>query len=555
MSQYNNKRHSLQPQPESPTFSLTEEREEEDAEQNINNWSMSPMPTNKRSSLYSMNNSSNQSLNIPKRQQQHHHRRQSSMAAETYTPQQVSPLPPQSQPTSATNSTTPFKFGSMNVSSESLNVPKASYRRGHRYKHSSVSMNLFQEAPDAIVKNVPKTYNVPTFDDIKESINGDQKFKIGVCLVQLIVLISTYILGIQIGGGCLITLSHVLFYDFISNGLIVIVQIMANFPIWKMSSLTYPFGLGRIEVLCSFGLSVSLLFVGLDLLSHIIEEVVMEVISIDESGGLEKHVHSHGEKSVIGINIFIYEIIILSIIGVSLFTSHTVNVLESNTAFKQQDEISAVKRLSSITLNAPFHKPKHVRILNFLGFSIDDSNGKRNIMSSSTTLLTFIYSVYCMVYPLVDNEMINEFSTVGLSILILWIGSVLIKRYSYTLLLGTQFDSVEGDIRSMISSLDCYKANYTTKDVKVSRVNHKVWIIIIEMEMLGANDEEEAKVRFYVNRVVNGVMSRAVNTEIVQTSSDDNKNQRGDLLDLITTTDGYTPSSSQFEITVDCKRR
>lgn len=552
MSQFNANRRSFQP----PV--LNEESDDEDVNINMNNWSM---PTNKRSSLYSMNNpnSSNQSLNIPKRQ---HHRRQSSMAADNYTPQQLLPLPPSSQPNSANQQNSPFKFGSMsmNASSESLNLPKASYRRGHRYKHSSVSMNLFQEAPDAVVKNTPKTYSVPTFKDIKESINSDQAFKIGVCIIQLTVLTFTYILGIRIGWGCLITLSHVLFYDLISNGLIVIVQVMANFPIWKMSSLNYPFGLGRIEVLSSFGLSVSLLFVGLDLLSHIIEELVMEVISIDESGGLENHVHSHGsgDREALGMNIFVYELLIILIIAVSLFTSHTVNLIPGRGRM-QAEELSVVKRLSSITLNTPSHKPLYVRVLNSMGFSIDDSNGKRNIMSSSTTLLTFIYSIYCMVYPMVNNEMVNELSTVGLSILILWIGSVLIKRYAYTLLLGTQLDSTEEDIRRMITSLDSYKSNYKINEVKVSRVNHKVWVIIIDMEMRGADDDEEAKIRFYANRVVTGVMTRAVNDEIVQLTGEKEKNYRGDLLDIMTSTEGgqmnNTCSSSQFEITIDCTRR
>lgn len=525
---------------------LVEEGEEyENDQQDLSTWQMSS-PASKRASMYQLRsnaNNSNQSLNVPKR---NHHRRKSSMAAEAYTPQILTPTPPQPNA---------FKFGSLsNNSQESLNTStnKASYRRGHRYKHSSVSMNLFQEAPKAIVKNVPQKYSIPSMQEIKDSVNQEQWYKVSVCLLQLTFLLITYGLGLKTEYDCLTTLSHVLFYDFIANCMVVVVSIMANFSIWKMSSLVYPFGLGRIEVLCSFGLSVSLLFVGLDLISHIIEEGVMEVISIDESGGLENHVHAHNSQQLTGsalhIPLPVYELVILLVICVSIFTSHSVNSSEDDADLIKQ-EPKVISRLSSITLNAPYRQSLTTRVLKLVGLSADEGTqqqgGQRNIMSSSTTLLTVSYAIYCMVYPLVASSLINEASTVVISMMILWIGNVLIKRYAYTLLIGTPCGAdMSQELQGLISELDCYRSTYSTNSIDVARVNHSVWVCVVELSMPGADDDEEAKVRFYVHRVVQGVLTRAVNDYLPVSR---NGGSRGTLLDLMST----TPSSkAQFEITV-----
>lgn len=557
MSQYSAHRRSLQP----PQMVVQEDDEgsglveKEGLDSGFSAWTM---PTNKRASMYAStngSNGSNQSLNIPKRQ---HHRRQSSMAAETYTPQQVGPLPPSTTPNSATasaasaaNINSPFKFGSLNVSSESLNVPKTNYRRGHRYKHSSVSMNLFQEAPEAVVKNVPESHPVPSVGEVWGSVTGEQMFKWCVCMCQLFVLGGTYVLGLRLKWGCLVTLAHVLFYDLIANALTLGVQVLGNFAVWKQSSLAHPFGLGRIEVLASFGLSVSLLFVGLDLASHVLEEIVGEVIGGDPHGETESH---HGHASSQGdaalptqINTMLYEMLMVGIVAVSLFTSHTVNSVGGP---GHQQEPGVVKRLSSITLNAPSHKPLLARILNAMGFSTDDARGARNMMSSSTTLATLIYAAYCMVYPVASSEWLDRLSTAGLSLLVLWLGYVLIKRYSYTLLLGSQFQTPGPleDIRTMVASLDCYRSSYTIANVSVARVNPKLWVVILEVAMPGASDDEEAKLRFYASRVITGVMSRAVNAERVTATP----NPRGELLDIMAVPEGN--SNVQFEITVDVSR-
>jgi divalent metal cation (Fe/Co/Zn/Cd) transporter len=85
----------------------------------------------------------------------------------------------------------------------------------------------------------------------------------------------------------LTALGHLLFYDACGAFICVAVDVGTNFEVWKRSSLRYPFGLERAEVLAGMGMSVMMLFEGLDLVSHGLTH------ALENTGGHEAHHSSH----------------------------------------------------------------------------------------------------------------------------------------------------------------------------------------------------------------------------------------------------------------------
>jgi Co/Zn/Cd efflux system component len=86
-------------------------------------------------------------------------------------------------------------------------------------------------------------------------------------------------------------LSHLILFDSLGALLCVVVDVLGNFEVWKRSSIRHPFGLERAEVLAGFALSVLLVFMGLDLISHNLQHW------LETSSGHEPH-HSHDHERV-----------------------------------------------------------------------------------------------------------------------------------------------------------------------------------------------------------------------------------------------------------------
>jgi len=85
-------------------------------------------------------------------------------------------------------------------------------------------------------------------------------------------------------------LSHLLFFDALGAFLLVAVDISRNFEVWNRSSVRTPFGLERTEVLAGLAMSIILLFMGLDLISHGLQHALENV------GEHESHHEHHHER-------------------------------------------------------------------------------------------------------------------------------------------------------------------------------------------------------------------------------------------------------------------
>lgn len=186
----------------------------------------------------------------------------------------------------------PFNFASLNVSSNGSNTTRTSFRKGHRYKHSSVSMNFFQEPEIKIPLNIAKSLPIPNFNDLINNLPRPKAyFQLSITLAQCIICIIVFQLGHSKNWNNFLTLSHFIIYEVIGSLIIILVENLSQFQVWFTGSITFPFGLNRIDVLLSFGLAVSLCFVGLDLIFHVLEEAIVHFMENTNQVGMEKDDH------------------------------------------------------------------------------------------------------------------------------------------------------------------------------------------------------------------------------------------------------------------------
>jgi divalent metal cation (Fe/Co/Zn/Cd) transporter len=115
--------------------------------------------------------------------------------------------------------------------------------------------------------------------------------RLGWCLCHI--LISGIVLYSAGGSLALTALSHLIFFDAISATICVAVDIFHNFEVWKRSSIRHPFGLERAEVLGGFAMSIFLLFMGFDLISHNLKHILESLGS-----HTPHHPHSHQRVSL-----------------------------------------------------------------------------------------------------------------------------------------------------------------------------------------------------------------------------------------------------------------
>ncbi|KAF1842145.1 cation efflux family protein-like protein [Cucurbitaria berberidis CBS 394.84] len=162
-------------------------------------------------------------------------------------------------------------------------------RRGHKYKHSSVSHQIFLEPAPRAPLQLPASLPVPTFKEYRSSMSKDQKLRLAWCFCHLVVA------GLVQWGAheslALTVLSRLIFYDALGAFLCIAVDIGSNFELWKRSSIRHPFGFERLEVIAGLGMSVGLLFMGLDLISHGLTH------ALENTGGHQAH-HADAHERV-----------------------------------------------------------------------------------------------------------------------------------------------------------------------------------------------------------------------------------------------------------------
>ena len=188
-------------------------------------------------------------------------------------------------------------------------------RRGHKYKHSSVSHQIFLEPPPRAPLQLPASLPVPTFKEYRASMSKEQRLRLGWCFCHLVVA------GL-VGWGAheslaLTVLSRLIFYDALGAFLCVAVDVGSNFEVWKRSTIRHPFGFERSEVIAGLGMSVGLLFMGLDLISHGLTHALE-----DKGGHSPHHAHGHERVSPGSIDLAALSGIICTVVSATLLKNH-----------------------------------------------------------------------------------------------------------------------------------------------------------------------------------------------------------------------------------------
>ncbi|KAL2160634.1 hypothetical protein VTH06DRAFT_1322 [Thermothelomyces fergusii] len=161
----------------------------------------------------------------------------------------------------------PFNFQTQFISTGPVK-PNLGQRRGHRYKHSSISAQhqIFQEPPPRPPPVLPASLPVPTLREAWASMQSGQRARLWWCCCHAVV--AMYVFFAAEGSLAMTALSHLVFFDVGSAAVCVAVDVLGNFEVWRRSSIRHPFGLQRAEVLAGFAMSVFLVFGGFDLISH-----------------------------------------------------------------------------------------------------------------------------------------------------------------------------------------------------------------------------------------------------------------------------------------------
>lgn len=424
----------------------------------------------------------------------------------------------------------PFNFTSSSLqpptsSSSNGSAGRTAFRKGHRYKHSSVSMNFFQEPEVKIPLNIAKSLPIPDFSDLKSNLPWpDAYIKVAIALAQSLLCIFTFQVGQFYSWNNFITLSHFILYDILGSAAIILVQDLSQFEVWRTGTIMFPFGLNRIDVLLSFASAISLCFVGLDLFFHVLEQIIVLFV---ESSNHEQH------EDIVG----------------NIPHTHFTHVLDSNF------NLWYITLLVAITLST------------FCLLYTFDSK-KSSKFKTNNPLITIIYIVYLLLYPLVQSytKVWDYVATCAISIFIVSYGYTIAKWTSTILLMGfstnalavtpllmdqeTVHDSpqrmvlersrstlpadiadtasskrqpldnnyettvVKYKIKEMIEDLPQFRSNCKLphEDLLISKVNFDLFIVLMKLDMSGGSNDEELSLRLAIDKCVKQVLPNAETT-------------------------------------------
>lgn len=248
----------------------------------------------------------------------------------------------------SSNAPNPFNFQTQVISTSPVK-PSVGQRRGHKYKHSSISAQhqIFQEPPVRAPLALPRDLPVPTLGETWKSMSKDQRHRLYWCLCHGLVAIWLFLSAH--GSLTMTALSHLVFFDVGSALICVAVEVLGNFEVWKRSSIRYPFGLERAEVLAGFAMSIFLIFGGFDLVSHNVKHVLEGHGGHEDHGASQGgHAHEHDEPRVAMGSV---DIVSLAAIAATLISAFG---LRNHARISRAMRVSYLASLPSILSN-PFH--------------------------------------------------------------------------------------------------------------------------------------------------------------------------------------------------------
>ncbi|KAF3930631.1 hypothetical protein ABW19_dt0205790 [Dactylella cylindrospora] len=356
----------------------------------------------------------------------------------------------------------PFNFKQMPMAPPTAGgANQPNQRRGHRYKRSSISHQIFTEPKPRAPLNVPLSLPIPTLKECYQSMTKEQKIRGGWCVVH--VGIAVYLAFFGHGSLALTALSHLVIYDAASALMCVIVDVLSNFDVWSRSSVRHPFGLQRAEVLIGFAMSVLLLFMGFDLVQHSAQDLIVGLQGAETHSHGHSH-HHHHEERISSRRIDSYALLV---IGVTL--------------------------VSAIGLK------NHVRIGKALRFAYISS--LPSVLSNPSHFLTLSCSSLLLILPMLSVTMYAWLDralsvTIALSMSVLGVrlvkalGSMLLMRYGGT------------GVPDVIKEIEQDAAVTSLEEASFWQVHHGLCMANIKAHVRISDASTESRIRDRITRLI-----------------------------------------------------
>ncbi|KAL3232355.1 Protein ZRG17 [Nakaseomyces bracarensis] len=445
---------------------------------------------------------------------------------------------------------TPFNFSSAPIKPQIPNGPnnqntppssssRASFRKGHRYKHSSVSMNFFQEPEVKIPLNIAKSLPIPDFEDMLNNLPWPKAhLQLIIATCQFFLCIVVFYLGRNNNWSNFVTLSHFITYDIIGALVTILVENLSQFQVWFTGTITYPFGLNRVDVLLSFGLAVSLCFVGLDLLFHIIEEsIVLLVETKDHDSDTHSDItqqipHSHHSEafSLADGNFSVWYFTLIVTIILSTLSLYKTYYSNTNSKLKTKNPL--------VTISYGFYLMIYpLLVRQFYGFADYIAtvtiaifillHGLKIAEWSAIVLLMGLSTTNLPSLTLLNGE--SEDNPVDVSenaksktrlrsLSTLPVSTETHAKNSYKSKLfpwfsGDVFDKSDptGFKSKMLEQLECLpefkskcKLNY--ENLIISKVNFNLFIVLMKISMKGGSNDDELQLRLALDKCIKKIL-------------------------------------------------
>lgn len=461
--------------------------------------------------------------------------------------------PPKPYPISPHKSTPPSSAGS-----------RTAFRKGHSYKHSSVSMNFFQEPEVKIPLNIAKSLPIPDFNDIFQNLPWPKAHsQLFIVTLQIILGITTFQVGYSKSWSNFITLSHFITYDIIGSVVIILVEALSQFEVWFTGTITFPFGLNRIDVLFSFALAVSLCFVGLDLLFHILEEVIVVFVESAESDNHDDIVsqipHSHHDYAsgqlISDNNMSLWYIILALNLMLATFSLYKTFYANTNSKLKTKNPIITIiyifylftfpylsNSLSSISdyiatfLIAIFILTHGLTIAEWtstillLGFStttlpnytflLDQNNSSQDIKEVSiqnerkngSNKLKKAFSVRQRSVSSLPVAISSRTNNNGKSTIASFLSLFKVDAYSKSNFSNPT--NIKSIIKENIENLPEFKSrcNLDYNDLVIIKANFNIFVVLMKINLKGGSNDDELSLRLAVDKCLMKILPNSETT-------------------------------------------
>ncbi|KAJ5359021.1 uncharacterized protein N7496_011434 [Penicillium cataractarum] len=334
----------------------------------------------------------------------------------------------------------PFNFNTTVMAKGPVVKSNIGQRRGHKYKHSSISHQIFLEPPPRAPLALPNSLPIPTLKECRASMSRDQKTRFWWSVCHMFV--AAYTLWTAHGSLAMTALSHLILFDSLGALLCVAVDVLGNFEVWKRSSIRHPFGLERAEVLAGFAMCVLLLFMGLDLISHNLQHF------LEKSGHEPHHSHDHDRVSVGSVDI-------TAVLAIS-------STLVSAIGLKNHARIGKAMRFAYIeSLPSVLSNPSHFLTL------------------SCSTLLLLLPLVSIRIYDWLDKVLSG---TIAISMCVL--GVRLVKTLGSMLLMSYSGQGVT----EVIKDIEADPAVFGVDDARFWQVHYGLCMANLKVRVGGSED-------------------------------------------------------------------